>query len=156
METFYGTGPGAGLQLTHPSGDYLAQTAKWGKLLAIVGFIGIAFMVLMALLMGTAMSSMIGNNSGAGAAAAFGSGMVTIIYLLFALLYFFPVLYLYRFSAKMQEALHTSNEEALQHSFKNLKSLFKFLGILTIIMLVFWGLGMAGMVFGLSMGAMAQ
>lgn len=52
--------------------------------------------------------------------SGFGS---TLLYLLMALLYFFPVLYMYRFSWRMKTALLTkSTELELNLAFKNLKA----------------------------------
>ncbi|MEY3444664.1 MAG: hypothetical protein RLZZ519_2945, partial [Bacteroidota bacterium] len=40
-----------GLQLSQNSTSFLESTAKWARFLSILGFIGIGFMVLAALLM---------------------------------------------------------------------------------------------------------
>jgi hypothetical protein len=55
-------------------------------------------------------------------------------------LLFFPCLYLNKFSVKMKTALNSINQEDFEDSFKNLKSLFKFYGILSIILLSFYAL----------------
>ena len=65
-------------------------------------------------------------------------GLMVIVYILIAILYFFPCLYLYNFSAKMQRALQANDQGSLTDSFKNLKSCFKFLGIMTIVILTFY------------------
>ena len=66
--------------------------------------------------------------------------MITIVYLAIAVLLFFPCLYLNKFSVKMKTALNSINQEDFEDSFKNLKSLFKFYGILSIILLSFYAL----------------
>ncbi|MDX5436033.1 MAG: DUF5362 family protein [Pontibacter sp.] len=143
------------LSITPPSANYLQETAKWGKFLAIVGFIMIGFMVIGAVLGGLFMGNMLHSADGvAGVASYLNSGIFAMVYLPFALLYFFPVLYLYRFSTKMQEALRLQNEELLTSSFANLKALFKFVGILTILMLAFYVLGMFFMFLGMGIGSM--
>ncbi len=126
--------------------SYLAETAKWGYFLAIVGFIGIGFMVLAGLFMGSFMSTL-----GMGAAGLISPAVFTVMYLIIAALYFFPVLYLFRFSTKMKVALRSDNEAELTTSFQNLKSLYKFMGILTAIIL---GLYALIFVFGMISGAM--
>ena len=71
------------------------------------------------------------------------SGMkvgMTIVYLLIALLLFFPCLYLYKFSVKMQSAVKVVSQENFDESLMNLKSMFKFYGIFTIIILSFYTL----------------
>ncbi|WP_299760239.1 DUF5362 family protein [uncultured Pontibacter sp.] len=157
METdFYDNTPEPqSLTITLPSAAYLREIAKWGKFLAIVGFIGIGLMVIIALFAGTAIGSMsLPEESGGSAAGMIGGGFFMFFYLLFALLYFFPVLYLYRFSGKMQEALRLQNEELLVTSFANLKSLFKFMGVLTIIMLSFYVSAMLFVFLGMGIGSM--
>lgn len=126
--------------------SYLAETAKWGYFLSIVGFIGIGFMVLAGLFMGSFMSTL-----GMGAAGMINPAIFTVMYLIFAALYFFPVLYLFKFSTKMKVALRSDNEAELTTSFQNLKSLYKFMGILTAIIL---GLYALIFVFGMISGAM--
>lgn len=117
--------------------SFLQSTAKWGKFLAIIGFVFIGFMVV-GLLFGSAFFSAM--SEGAGFGGSMGGGFFSIMYLVFALLYFFPVLYLYKFSTKMESGLKLRNEELVTDSFKNLKSLFKFMGVLTIVMLAFYAL----------------
>ncbi len=134
--------PSDSLVLTQDVKSYLLETAKWSKLLSIVGFVMIAFVVIAAvfagLFMGTMMSSMTEDLGGAG--GALGGVGVTIMYLLIALLYYFPLMYLYKFSSKMKTAITDNNQEQLSESFKNLKSCYKFIGILTLITVILYGL----------------
>ena len=154
MDTHYNDDMPLSMRITPPSADYLREAAKWGKFLAIVGFIVIGFVVMMALFTGVFMGGMMqGMDNAIGVASAIG-GLMTFSYLLFALLYFFPVLYLYRFSSKMQQGLSIQSEAAVSEAFKNLKSLLKFMGILTIIMLAFYVLGLLFMALGMGIGSM--
>ena len=84
--------------------------------------------------------------------STFSSGVqsaMTIVYLAAAVLLFFPCLYLYKFSIKMQLAVKSVSQENLDESLMNLKSMFKFYGILTIVLLSFYALifilGMLGL-----------
>ena len=132
--------------------DNLYEAARWGKFLAIVGFVFIGLMVLLGLGMGIFMSSMssqLGPDSGM---AMFGSGLMTFFYVLIAVLYFFPTLYLFRFSTDAMAAIQSDSQRKMEQSFANLKSLFKFMGILTIILLCFYGISL---LFGLIVGASA-
>ena len=109
--------------------SYLAETARWGYFLSIVGFIGIALIVLIGLFFVGFMASLLGQ------AGIFSPISLSFSFLFGAVLYFFPVLYLFRFSSKMKLALRTDNEAELTSAFENLKSLYKFMGILTAIYL---------------------
>ena len=76
-----------------------------------------------------------------------GSGLATgmtialiVYYLCIALLVFFAYLFLYRFAVNMKLALQGNSQELLNRAFQNLKILYRYWGILTIIGLVFFAL----------------
>jgi uncharacterized membrane protein len=123
------------LEIEELSFRFLSESAKWGKFLSIVGFVLCGLLVILALFVGTIMGTAFSQLEGAGMVGGGMSIMVTIIYLLIAALYFFPCLYLFRFSTKMKKALNESNQAELTSSFENLKSCFKFMGIMTIVLL---------------------
>jgi hypothetical protein len=58
-----------------------------------------------------------------------------LIYVFIGLLYFFPVYYLFKFSSQVRTALINKNSQQLDSAFENLKSHYKFIGILMIITL---------------------
>ncbi|KQR91482.1 hypothetical protein ASG01_14015 [Chryseobacterium sp. Leaf180] len=128
------------LKIDNASKTFLLEAAKWTSFLAILGYIGLAFMVLGALFfiffgatVGAMGSSMM----------PFGGGMmIGIIYLLFAVFYYFPISYLYRFSSNMRNALTANNQASLTKAFEFLKSHYKFMGILIIVMIAFYILAM--------------
>lgn len=115
--------------------SYLLTTAKWGKFLAIVGFIIIALMAVasIGLIIGFEFLREFG-------ATAVPLSLLGVIYLLVASIYFIPTFYLFQFSEQMREGLKNGNADTTQSAFKNLKSLFKFTGILTLIFIIFYGL----------------
>jgi ABC-type dipeptide/oligopeptide/nickel transport system permease component len=127
------------LQIDQQSISYLGETARWAKFLSIVGFIMCGLMIVLALFAGTLMATLSRFRSNdalqsmAGMESAF-----PLIYIAIALLYFFPCLYLFNFAGKMQTALHDNDQTSLNASFGQLKSCFKFVGILTIIVLSFY------------------
>lgn len=132
------------LQIDGLSTGYLAETAKWAKFLSIVGFVVCAIMLLAGIFMGTVMGSLSSMGGAAGTFAGAGSVFISIFYVAIAALYFFPCLYLYRFSIAMKTAIQTNEPIQLQASFRNLKSCFRFMGILTIIILSFYALAIVG------------
>jgi hypothetical protein len=133
------------LQIDQQSIGYLSETARWAKFLSIVGFVVCGFMVIFSLFFGSIMSMFNKLNSGSdafgGSTMALGSYAFSIVYIIIALLYFFPCLYLFNFSSKMQTALRNNDQINLNAAFGNLKSCFKFVGILTIVVLSFYLLG---------------
>jgi hypothetical protein len=128
------------LAIDEQSISYLSDIAKWAKFLSIVGFILCGMFVMGSLLAASFASdfySYPSNSRLIRQTFSIGSIFVTMIYILIALLCFFPYLYLYNFSTKMQMALRNNDQGNLHASFNNLRSCFKFVGILTIIMLSF-------------------
>ena len=124
------------LQVDHESSDFLRETARWGKFLAIVGFIACGLCLLSAIFSGPLIMALYGSLG-----AAPGVGIVfTVMLVLVALLWFFPCLYLYNFSSKMQAALRSNDQVQLNQSFRNLKSYYRFVGIVTIIVLSLYAL----------------
>ncbi|MCF6128760.1 hypothetical protein L1S35_03695 [Flavobacterium sp. AS60] len=123
----------------------LRESAKWCLFLAIVGFIGIAFMVLAGAFMSLTMAT-IGNEFGGvdplgGLKAYFG-----LIYIVIAALYFFPIYYLYKYATGTKRALESSNSEVLSDALVNLKSHHKFLGITTIVIISLYILIIIGVI----------
>ncbi|MEJ1223107.1 DUF5362 family protein [Sediminicola sp. 1XM1-17] len=120
------------LSITGTAINYLTETGKWAKFLSVIGFIFTGLIFIMAFFAGSMLSIMPGEqinpiSSGMGI-------MVGLIYGVLGLLYFFPTLYLFKFSQKLKLAITTKNNEDLNGALGNLKSLYKFWGILTIIM----------------------
>ncbi|MBA2250134.1 MAG: hypothetical protein H0W12_08065 [Chitinophagaceae bacterium] len=118
------------LQVTPATENYLVAAAKWGKFLAIVGFIFCGLMVVMSFLIGSVLS-----NYSSYATYNINPIYLTVLYIVLAIILFFPCFFLYKFSVKMQQAIKSKNQENLDMAFSNLKSLFKFYGIVTIITL---------------------
>lgn len=130
-------------QLDTESTGYLSESAKWAKFISIIGFVFCALMVVIALFAGSIMASYMAAMGGS-SGAAIGGGFFTVIYIVLALLWFFPCLYLYRFGTQMQTAMRNNELDKVTVSFRNLKSCFKFIGILLIVVLCFYALAIVG------------
>lgn len=126
------------LQIDQQTQLYLGETARWGRFLSIVGFVMCGIIVLFSFFAGSILSIM-GSAMSSGL-FAMGGAALTVVYLLIALLYFFPCLYLYNFSTKMKAALASRDQALLNTSFRNLKACFRYLGILTLVILSFYAL----------------
>ncbi|MCU7613989.1 DUF5362 family protein [Chryseobacterium sp. GMJ5] len=136
------------LRIDSAAKTFLIEAAKWTTFLAILGYIGIGFMILAALLMMTLGASMSSYNS----MMPMGGGILfSLIYLALAAFYFFPINYLYKFSSNMKSALRNNNQAALTKAFEYLKSHYKFIGILTIVLFAIYIIAILGaMVVGFS------
>ena len=127
-----------GFGIDQSSRAHLAEAAKWAKFLAIVGFVMCGLIIVLSFFIGALFST---SMSRYGDSAAFGSGfgiIMTIIYLSFGVLYFFPCLFLFRFANNMIVALNSNEQITLNRSFQNLKIMFRYVGILTIIVLALY------------------
>jgi len=129
------------LQVDQTTSGYLGETARWARFFAILGFIMCGLIVLLGFFYTTilAVFSRAGNGGVSpvetgGIVGVMGGAMIFFC-LLVAALYFFPCLYLYNFASRMQAALRANDQEKLTNAFKNLKSYFRYIGILTIIVL---------------------
>lgn len=61
-----------------------------------------------------------------------------MIFLIIAVIYFFPVLFLFKFSRHTGNAVTSLDKTELHKAFRNLKSYFVYIGILIIIGLSFY------------------
>ena len=127
-----------GFGIDQSSRAHLAEAAKWAKFLAIVGFVMCGLIIVLSFFIGALFST---SMSRYGDSAAFGNGfgiIMTIVYLSFGVLYFFPCLFLFRFANNMIVALNSNEQITLNRSFQNLKIMFRYVGILTIIVLALY------------------
>jgi len=130
-----------GLNIDPNSQSHLTEGAKWAKFLAIVGFVMCGLIAIFGVFAGSILTSFNSRNSELGNDRAYTAGMgigAAILYIGIAVLYFFPCLFLYRYSVKMKQALTTKDQDTLTSSFQNLKIMFRYMGILTIVVLAFY------------------
>jgi len=137
-----GSRPGA--VLTFEAQAYLREAGKWAGFLGIIGFIFCALFLIMALFVGT-LFSILGKISPlyAGLPAIIGP-IVTVVFILLDVLYFFFALYLYQFAGKMRTGLTFGDSDQVTDAFGKLKSFFKLWGIVTIVVLCLYALEIAG------------
>jgi hypothetical protein len=141
----------------------LERTAKWARFLGIVGFVLVGVMVLFSLFIGAMISWFMGLQQSMMAMSGmqgsqpelpsevlgFVGAIYTVIFLLSALLYFFPSLYLYRFGLRTLHSLKGPFNADLFHSALDAqRRLFTFMGVLTIVLLAFYGFGFVVFLLG--------
>lgn len=127
---------------------HMLETVRWGKFLAILGFIFLALLIAFGLLSGFVLSALDTTNT---LSAGMGIGMM-FVYLLIAGLYFYPTWALYKFSVLSKEALNTFNQQQFNESLRYLKNMFKFFGVITIVMLALYGIGIVFAMLGAAVG----
>lgn len=130
------------LQLDMIAKNHLKETAKWARFLAIAGLVGLSLLVIVSLITAVNLSNE-KSTSYDDPATRSGEIVGTIIgTLIIVALYFFPCYYLLKFSSKMNAALASDDAASLNESLRNLKNTFRFMGVLTIIFMALFALGM--------------
>jgi MFS family permease len=122
------------IEIEQDSLNYLNTTRKWTMFLAILGFIGIGLMLIIGLVAGFFLSAFKTGDM----PAKFPEWLILVLILIFAAIYFFPTLYLFRFSKHTAKAVHSLDKEELRKAFRNLKSFYVYTGILIVIVLVLY------------------
>ena len=126
------------LKLTDNSLIFMTEIVKWAKFLAICSFVGLGMMVLA----GVAMIILQFERQANGLSTV----IMGLFYILMAVIYFFPAVYLYRFATASADAIEKLNEDTLEEGLENLKSLFRFTGILMIIMFSLYAVGIIAVI----------
>ncbi|MFP4664309.1 MAG: DUF5362 family protein [Bacteroidales bacterium] len=113
------------MNLTRLALENLDETRKWTKFFAILGFVGAGLMVVAAIVMAFSAPGI----------GMWGSPLISVLYLVLAVLYVYPSLYLFRFSEQTRDALAAADDTLLESALHYLKKSFRFLGIMTIVVI---------------------
>lgn len=106
--------------------DSMRSTRPWTMLLSIIGFITVGFFVIIGILM-MFLQGLFPQAEGLPAS------FMGAIYLILAIIYCFPSLYLYRYSSFINVFLQNKQEIDLESALSYQKSFWKFAGILCLI-----------------------
>ena len=114
--------------------SYIYDMAKWANFLAIVGFVIVGFLILTSFTIGSAMST------NPELAAAMSTSRlspigITIFCLVYAFAVFYPSLLMFKYAAKAKFGVLYGEQASLDEALGKMKSLFKFWGIITIVLL---------------------
>lgn len=119
--------------LTEQAKYFLHTAGRWATFLGIMGFIGTGFIVLCALFVGTIFTAISRLNPAAAAIPMGGTGLITFMYLLIAVFYFFMSYYIYQFGANIKRGMALNDSLQATKAFEYLKSHLKLIGITTIV-----------------------
>lgn len=116
------------LKITNSIKENLTTATKWARFLAIIGFVFTGFMGIASLfVLVTAMASGIGMLM-----------FMAVVYIGLTVVMIFPALYLIRFAGSTEKGLNSNKQGEFDYGIQNLKSLFKFTGIYTIVVIVLY------------------
>jgi hypothetical protein len=124
----------------------LDRIIYWAKFLSILGFIGVAFMLIGALSIALVGNSIMGSEVAG----------ISVVYLVFAAIYFMPMYYLFQFATHARQGLTHKSQYETDQGLIYLAAHYKFIGIMAIVLLslyvlIFIGVFAAGI--GLATGA---
>ncbi|WP_316806406.1 DUF5362 family protein [Pedobacter agri] len=126
------------LVVTEDMRSYLYDITKWAKFLSVVGFVISIFIIIAAF----SIPALVDNNPAIaaqmGPLGASGATIITVIYFVMGLLLFYPSILLNRVANKGKQGVLFGDQENLNQAVSNLKSLFKFWGVVTIAIIAFY------------------
>lgn len=120
----------------------LKKAAFYAKIVAILGFVGIVIGILSFFLTNRANTMAMGGMGGFGALGAFALVAMLIVYAILGAIYFF----LLRFANNTPASLDSMNQTGFNQGINALRTYFKIIGIIVIIVLALFALAL---VFGI-------
>jgi hypothetical protein len=111
---------------------HLDQISRWTTFFSVMGFILVGILLIFAFFSGRIFSAVTHHHAKGPAL------IMSLVYVLMAVIYFFPVVYLYRFSSLSRRAIRLNDPNEIVTAFKNLKWHFQFVGIVTIVVLLIY------------------
>ncbi len=126
--------PSQQLLITENVKRVLLEARKWSKFLAILGFIGLGFLILFGFIFVVAGNLI--DEANIDGYSNLQSSAMGIYYVISAIIYVIPLVFLLNFSNKLKVAINSNDPYSLYAAFNSLRLHYKFIGILTIIMFV--------------------
>ncbi len=124
-------GSSEAVQVTPLMVEHLQATRPWVKFMGVMLFISVGLLFLGGLLMMVALSSV----RGVGASPAIG-----LLYWLFGLLYIAPAIFLNRYAGAIRELLQGGGATSMEKALESQKSFWRYVGILTLVILCIYAL----------------
>ena len=126
-------------ELTDRMQTYLIEASPWIRFIGILGYVGAGGMFSMGLMVSVGMA-VFGRNISEGTEM---TGLMTglmgagfgAMYIIFGILYFFPAHFTFKFGSGIKTYKDSGLNKDMEVALKNNKSLWKFIGILSIISL---------------------
>lgn len=122
------------IQLDETSRSHMLEVGRWGKFLAIIGFVSIGILVVVGLLI-----TIIGSSTLSAVESLTGVALL-FIYLVIGAIYFYPIYAIYQYGKLIKQAIATEDQETFNAAFGYLKGSFKYIGILMLILLSIYAL----------------
>lgn len=122
--------------------SYLRSASSWVKFLSILGFVGIGILVILSLFIGTIFTKL--QSTAELPIQPVPTLILSAIYLVLALVYFFPIFYLYKFAVKSKKSIETNSSEGIAKAMKYLYKHFQFVGVVALIIISLYAIVFIG------------
>lgn len=111
--------------------NHLNSTWKWTMFLSILGFIFLGLIIIAGVVTSTFLTAFKTQEANLGVPES----LMIITLIVVAAIYFFPVLFLFRFSRNTRDAIQNLDKRKLEKAFRNLRTYFTYIGIMVIVVL---------------------
>lgn len=138
------------LNLNETAIFYLHTIRRWAKIISIIMFVMIGMLLLMGIIMSYAMNTIASEIPQL--PMGFPVGAIALMYVFIAVIYFFPVYYLYKFSQHLEFALNARSEQELTVALQFLKNHYTIVGVLMIIGIIMMALAFIIAFFAAAIG----
>lgn len=128
--------------------ELLSKTRPWVLFIAILGLIATGLLVVA----GLGMAAMMAVTGGSAQAAGMGIGM-GLLYLLFAVIYFFPCWFLLKYAGAIRKLVDGGGGPAMEEALDRQYAFWRLVGILTVVTMVIYVIILIGAVV---MGVLAR
>lgn len=132
----------------------LRRTKGWARFLSVLAYVGSALMILggIGMIAAGAMGGMAaGGKSGLAAGVPF--GVMGAVYIVMSLLYLVPAFLLGRYATRIGELMQRQTELDLIATLDAQRAFWKFVGVLTLVMLAIYAVGFVTLMIALMAGA---
>jgi hypothetical protein len=142
--------------LTPLAQQYLDQTRPWVRFISIMTFVSAGFMLVVGggMMAFSVYGGIAARNQGEVPAlgSAIGAGVMSLVYLVMAIAYVAPGVYLFRYASAIRNLKANSNATGLEDTLKHQRSFWRYVGILMAVTMV---LAVIVFVLAIALGAFA-
>lgn len=109
----------------------LNATRKWTTFISVLGFIFLGLLIFIGAITGTFLTAFKSKETNLGIPES----IMLLIFALTAVIYFFPVFFLFRFSRHTRNAVQKNDRDEFFKASKNLRAFFTYIGVMAIIVI---------------------
>ena len=136
------TDPLANVPVTPLMVEHLRATKPWVRLISVIMFISVGLMWLGGVFLMFMPSPMGMRNPG------FVGPVIGIVYILFGGLYIFPAYFLHQYASSINDFVQGGGDSAMESALGSQKSFWRFVGILTLVIISLYALVFLFAIFG--------